>query len=94
MSDLYTWIAWALAITAFVLGTHAFGVAGVLLVLVAAILILTTFGAAAGGRARRLRERRDSRFQATDEVFHDPSSGERTRVHVDPETGERRYWKG
>ena len=33
----------------------------------------------------------DPRFQATDEVFVDPTSGKRTRVFLDPTTGERRY---
>ncbi|MEP6681212.1 MAG: hypothetical protein ABJB65_07000 [Chloroflexota bacterium] len=33
----------------------------------------------------------DARFQPTDEVFVDPSTGRRMRVHIDPQTGERRY---
>jgi hypothetical protein len=33
----------------------------------------------------------ESRFQRTQEVFVDPTSGLRMRVWLDPETGERRY---
>ncbi|HEX5015777.1 MAG TPA: hypothetical protein VFV72_16655 [Candidatus Limnocylindrales bacterium] len=33
----------------------------------------------------------EPRFQRTEEVFVDPTSGERMRVHLDPRTGERRY---
>ncbi len=33
----------------------------------------------------------ESRFRPTDEVFADPSSGKRMRVHIDPESGERQY---
>jgi len=33
----------------------------------------------------------DPRFQPTDERFEDPSTRERLRVWVDPQTGERRY---
>ena len=31
------------------------------------------------------------RFEPTDEVFVDPTTGERIRVWVDPKTGDRRY---
>ena len=31
------------------------------------------------------------RYQRTDEVFDDPTTGERMRVWFDPTTGERRY---
>lgn len=31
-------------------------------------------------------------FRATDEVFVDPTSRQRLRVYVNPETGERRYY--
>ena len=34
---------------------------------------------------------RPAGLQRTDEVFVDPSSGQRTRVWFDPTTGERRY---
>ena len=34
---------------------------------------------------------RPASLQRTDEVFVDPSSGQRTRVWFDPTTGERRY---
>lgn len=33
----------------------------------------------------------EPRFTSTDEVFMDPTSGERMRVWMDPRTGERRY---
>jgi hypothetical protein len=33
----------------------------------------------------------EARFQRTDEAFVDPTSGERMRVWLDPESGERRY---
>jgi len=33
----------------------------------------------------------ESRFRSTEEVFLDPSTGQRMRVHVDPESGDRQY---
>jgi hypothetical protein len=33
----------------------------------------------------------ESRFRPTGEVFLDPSTGQRMRVHVDPESGDRQY---
>lgn len=36
-------------------------------------------------------DRLDPRFQPTDEVFVDPTTGHKMRVLVDPRTGERRY---
>jgi hypothetical protein len=33
----------------------------------------------------------EPRFRPTDEVFVDPTTQHRMRVHVDPRTGERRY---
>jgi hypothetical protein len=33
----------------------------------------------------------EPRFRPTDELFVDPTTGIRMRVHVDPRTGERRY---
>ena len=33
----------------------------------------------------------EPRFRPTDELFVDPTTGIRMRVHVDPGTGERRY---
>lgn len=33
----------------------------------------------------------EPRFTSTDEVFVDPTSGQRMRVFMDPRTGERRY---
>ncbi|MGD0861678.1 MAG: hypothetical protein ABSA21_02825 [Candidatus Limnocylindrales bacterium] len=93
MPDLYTWIALAAAALAFVLGVQVFGVAGALAALIAAVCLLALVGVASGQRARRHLARRQARFQPTDEVFRDPSSGALTRVHVDPATGERRYWE-
>jgi hypothetical protein len=31
-------------------------------------------------------------FRPTDELFVDPTSGQRLRVYLDPATGERRYY--
>jgi hypothetical protein len=31
-------------------------------------------------------------FRATDELFVDPTSGQRLRVYLNPATGERRYY--
>lgn len=42
-----------------------------------------------GGGERR--EDLQGRFQRTDEVFRDPSTGYRMRVYIDSQTGERRY---
>lgn len=36
-------------------------------------------------------DRLAARFRPTDEVFVDPTTGHKMRVHVDPRTGERRY---
>ena len=33
----------------------------------------------------------EPRFRPTDEVFVDPTTSHRMRVHIDPRTGERRY---
>ncbi len=33
----------------------------------------------------------EARFRPTEEVFVDPSTGRRMRVHIDPHSGERRY---
>ena len=93
MPDLYVWIAWAIAALAFVLGTQVLGVAGLLAALIVALCVLTLTAAALGRRARGRQTRPDPRFEATDEIFRDPSSGVPTRVYVDRRTGERRYWK-
>jgi len=94
MPDLYTWITWVIALTAFVLGAQVFGVTGALLAMIVAVVVVTVLATALGSRARRRLERRDPRFLATDEIFRDPATGEQMRVHSDPSTGERRYWKG
>jgi len=93
MPDVYSWIAVAIAALAFVLGIQVFGVVGGFVLIVVALSALTAAAALIGARARRRLARRDPRFQPTDEVFHDPSTGRVTRVHIDPATGERRYWK-
>jgi hypothetical protein len=43
----------------------------------------------AGGEPRGTRL--DARFRRSEEVFADPTSGQRMRVWIDPSTGERRY---
>ncbi len=91
MPDVYTWIAWAIAGLALILGVQVFGVAGALLVVVLVILALTTVGVMAGARARRALAKPDDRFQATAELFRDPTTQRVTRVFTDPRTGERRY---
>ena len=93
MPDVYTWIATAVGAVAFVVGIQFLGPAVVLVLTVVALAILTAAAALVGARARRRLARRDPRFERTDEVFRDPSTGHATRVHVDPATGERRYWK-
>jgi hypothetical protein len=35
--------------------------------------------------------RTEGRFRPTEEVFLDPTTSQRMRVHVDPESGERQY---
>jgi Flp pilus assembly protein TadB len=93
MPDVYTWIALAVAATAFVLGIQVLGVTAGVALIVVVLGSLTVAAALAGSRARRRLARRESRFQRTDEVFRDPGSGNVTRVHVDPASGERRYWE-
>jgi membrane protein implicated in regulation of membrane protease activity len=91
MPDFYTWIAWAIAVLAFVVGVQVLGPLLLLAVLLVGALLLIVASYSLGRRARRHMRQVDARFQPTDEVFRDPSSGRLTRVHVDPETGERRY---
>jgi hypothetical protein len=40
---------------------------------------------------RRYRGAKQGTFQATDEVFKDPTTGKWTRVYEDPSTGQRQY---
>jgi len=40
---------------------------------------------------RRYRGANQGTFQATDEVFKDPTTGKWTRVYEDPSTGQRQY---
>jgi hypothetical protein len=42
-------------------------------------------------RQRYTAEHSGERLQRTDEVFTDPTTGERTRVWIDPESGARSY---
>jgi divalent metal cation (Fe/Co/Zn/Cd) transporter len=89
--DVYTGIAWAVAILAFLLGVQVLGVTTALVVAILILVGLVAFSWGAGRRVREGRSRREPRFRPTDEVFRDPSSGQLTRVYVDPRTGERRY---
>jgi uncharacterized membrane protein YdfJ with MMPL/SSD domain len=93
MPDVYTWIALAVAATAFVLGIQVLGITGGVAVIVVVLGSLTAITALAGSRTRRRLARREPRFRPTDEVFHHPASGAVTRVHVDSNTRERRYWE-
>jgi hypothetical protein len=93
MSDVYSWIALAIAGLAFVLGLQVLGITGLFVVIVLVLAALTLAGYVAGQRVRRSHARRDPRFQPTQEVFHDPRTGETMQVYVDEKTGERRYWK-
>jgi len=93
MPDVYTWIAWAVAALALVAGSQFLGVIGLLGVLLLTLLGLTTLGFVSARRARQADGRRDPRFEPTDEVFRDPGREGVVRVHVDPKTGERRYWR-
>ncbi len=92
MPDVYTWIALAVAGTGFVLGIQVLGITGGFFLIVLVLGSLAAVAALAGSRTRRRLARREPRFRPTDEVFHDPVSGAVTRVHVDSDTGERRYW--
>jgi membrane protein implicated in regulation of membrane protease activity len=93
MPDVYSWIAVAAAVLAFVVGIQVLGVVGGFVLIVAVLVTLTVVVALVGARARSRLARRDPRFQRTDEVFRDPATGRVTRVHVDPANGERRYWR-
>ena len=93
MPDVYTWIAWAVAGLAFVLGIQVLGVAGLFVVIVVGLVTLTAAGFVAGQRRRRRYSYPDPRFIPTPEVFRDPRTGQPMRVHLDEKTGERRYWK-
>ncbi len=64
-------------------GSWAFVTGGVLIV--AALFEVTRYG------PRDETTRTHDRFEPTDEVFVDPTTGERIRVWFDPRTGDRRY---
>ena len=53
MPDVYTWIAWAVAGLAFVLGIQVLGVAGMFVVIVVGLVALTAAAFVAGQRVRR-----------------------------------------
>ncbi len=93
MPDIFSVIAWAIALLALLVGAQVFGLVGLLAILVACVLILGLTGIASSRRRLRHRRQPDARFVATDEVFRDPASGELMRVHVNQATGERRYWR-
>ncbi|HEX7495900.1 MAG TPA: hypothetical protein VF349_04645, partial [Candidatus Limnocylindrales bacterium] len=61
MPDVYTWIAWAIAGLAFVLGIQVLGVAGMFVVIVVGLVVLTAAGFVAGQRFRRRYYRPDPR---------------------------------
>jgi hypothetical protein len=90
--DVSTWVAWAVAIAAFFLGAQVLGITGLWAILVLVVVALVSIGWTTATRARRRFRPYDPRFRPTDERFHDPVSGAPTRVYVDPQTGERRYW--
>jgi hypothetical protein len=93
MPDVYSLIAWTIAALAFVAGTQVLGATAVLTLLLLALVGLTSYGFVSGRRARRTHSQAASRFEPTEEIFHNPGNDEVVRVHVDPETGERRYVK-
>jgi hypothetical protein len=93
MPDVYTAIAWAVAALAFVAGTQVLGAAAMLTLLLLALVALTRYGFVSGRRARGRNDRGNPRFEPTEEIFRNPGDEEVVRVHVDPKTGERRYWK-
>ena len=93
MSDVYSWIALAIAGLAFILGLQVLGVTGLFVVIVLGLVVLTAAGYVAGQRVRRSHARRDPRFKPTAEVFRDPGTGRTMQVYLDEETGERRYWQ-
>lgn len=84
----------------------AAGAAGAWLIIVGMILMLATVlerwryrsepadlsGLPIGpGGGEPLGEPMEGRFQRTDELFVDPTSGRQMRVWLDPQSGERRY---
>lgn len=93
MPDVYTWIAWAVAGLALILGLQVLGVEGLFIVIVIGLVILTAAGYLAGQGVRRRHRQPDPRFHPTQEIFRDPRTGQPMRVYVDESTGERRYWK-
>ena len=59
MPDVYTWIAWAVAALAFVVGIQVLGVGGLFVAIVVGLVVLTGAGFMAGERVRRRHERPD-----------------------------------
>jgi hypothetical protein len=62
----------------------------VIIVVVAGGIVIAFFGWDRY-RVKRKDAGDDGAFQATSEVFIDPTSGERTRVWYNPKTGQREY---
>jgi hypothetical protein len=94
-------LAWEAVLVAVVLALLASGAAWAPLVVVyafvnAGIVVLAValerprYTPGPGGGGEPLDEG-EGRFAPTDEVFTDPTTGERTRVWTDAGTGERRY---
>jgi hypothetical protein len=59
------------------------------LILGAAVILFAVIGYFVWDR--RYRGDREGAFQATAEVFRDPTTGRMTRVYEDPKTGRRQY---
>jgi hypothetical protein len=59
------------------------------LVVLAAVVVIAVVGYFVWDR--RYRGHATGSFQATGEVFKDPTSGKMTRVYEDPSTGQRQY---
>jgi hypothetical protein len=93
MPDVYSWIAWAVAALAFVVGAQVLGATAMLTLLLLALVGLTSYVFVSGGRARRRHGQAASRFEPTEEIFRNPGDDEVVRVYEDPQTGERRYVK-
>ena len=57
----------------------------------AAGLVIALFERQRYGAAAEERPTRPEGYRPTDEVFVDPTTGQRTRVWIDPQSGERSY---
>jgi hypothetical protein len=54
-------------------------------------LVVVLFERQRYGLAAEERRANEERHRPTDEVFTDPTTGQRTRVWIDPQSGERSY---